>query len=388
MASLPTRLVVSVLSIVLACSLAVGGVGIFTGDGTAAAVHENSDSPDWVHEANFTLTFPTYEPGVKTDVMFWASLPQTDAYGDGLGEAKFVKMWLPQGDVGGDLEEASCTREDMVVAGIDRGSNDSGVTVDTSLVSNIKNYELGMNDAGQTWAVVESYGKDDFGGDHVGAHYSDEAIVKMEDCFTVPGQPGWYRGGIYANGSNYEGEYIEAAGYTAYFPVCDCEDREDAIETLGEPPVTGTGVEGSVIRADGDGVFGEPLDGGPPSGWDLGEQRDPGAQDDTGGEPPSTATATPAGSSDGGGDGAASDGSTPTATASAPGSDGTPTATASSGGPNDGGSDGPDPTATVRGDASQDGGQTTPTASEGPGFGSIAALVGVLAASLLALRRH
>lgn len=390
MVSLTTRLVVLGVTAAVACTMVIGGVGVLTDDGVASAVHDSGDHPDWVHEANFTLKLGSTEPGTTTDIMFWASLPDTEQYGDGLGEAKFVQMWLPQGEISGDLDEKTCTRDDIVVAGIDRGANNSGVTVDMSLVSNIKNYDISQNAAGQTMATVESYGKEDFGGDHVAAHYSDEAIVKMEDCFKVPSSTGWYRGGIYANGSNYQGEYLEAAGYTPYFAICDCEDRQEAIETLGEPPVTGTGTEGSVIRADRDGVFGESLDKAPPSDWDLSERRDPNAGGNAGGSTGGEPTATEAPTT-GGGSGSAS---TSTATEADPGSGETPAATptatptATSKGGGDGGVGAS--TSTVGGDQVQgDGnGQSTPTASEGPGLGAVAAVLALLASSLLAHRQR
>jgi PGF-CTERM protein len=409
MAALPTRSVVFTVSTVLVGLLLVGGGGFVSDDGTAAAVHENSDSPEWVHEANFTLQFTNPEPGEQTGALLWASLPQSDHYGDGLEEGKFVELWLPESFSGASSGGPSCTRENVAVAGIDHGANNSGARVDMSLVSNVKNYGIDQNAAGQTHAIVEAYGRNDFGGDFVAAHYSDEAVVKIEDCLVTPEEPGWYRAGFYANGTNYEKEYVGAAGYTSYVPICDCEDREDAIETLGAPPSEGTGTDGTIIRADSDGVYGDTLDGGPPSSWDLEAKRDPSASEDQGSDSGSDGdsddgsdsagggseepTATEAPSSDGGGDGSDGGQSDDPASTEAPNADGGDDGSNAGGGSGaadgDGGADdGGDGGSASSGDGGGSGGQATPTPGEGPGFGPLVALVGFLAAALLASRRN
>lgn len=367
--------------------LAFSGAGALTDSGVVSAVHENSDSPAWVHETNFTIQPTNPVPGEKTGVAVWASFPQTDAYGDGLGAGHFVKAWAPQAFSKGisSVEDSACSREDVKVAGIDRGSNLSGTKVDESLVSNVKNYWISQNEKGQTTAMVEAYQKDDMGGEHVSAHYSDQAIVVIDDCYTMPEQTGWFRGGVYGNGTNYEDEYIELAGYTYYMYNCDCENREEAIEKLGPPPVEGKGFEGSVIRADSEGVFGDRLEGGAPTDWDLQELREPDASEDTGTEP--TATEAPGGAA--GGDGSAAT-PTPTGAPDTPATDGgdEPTSTPASQ-ETDANSD---PATMADGSENDSGGgengQTTPTTSEGPGLGPLLALVGLLASTLLLYRRR
>lgn len=241
---------------------------------------------------------------------------------------------------------SSCAPDDARVFGIDRGNNNTGTQVDESLLQHMKTYNVGQNRI-----TLDLYGPDDFGGDTINLYTPDATVAVLGDCVKNTGEPGWYQFTGFVNGTTYEGNYEEVKLTSHYFWIGDFENEEEARAELGPPPSTD------------DGSASTPT-------------------------PTPTATATETADS---GDDSTSE-STPTATQ-------TPTATATpdSGDGDDGGSSDAAETETPGSndtDDEQAGGNdgsdanTTPTPGDGPGFGAVAALVGLLAAGLLAVRRE
>lgn len=361
------------VAIVVATVCVVGLAVLPPSYGVVSAAHEQGDHPDWIHEENHTVKPTSHQPGEESGLAMWASIPEDSRYGDGVEEVGFAVNWAPAAFSEGATseDEAPCRFNDIKTGGIDRGANLSGTQIDESVVSNVKSFWIEQNDAGQTYIMVEAYQKEDFGGEHFHLNYTDQVVVETTECFTNPEETGWYRVGSYLNGTTWEGEFIEGAGYSHYFYICECEDRADAIETLGEPPVTGYGHEGSMVRAEPD----ELDDRAPQEGWDLQSLRTP---SDGGGT--STVEGTPGGSTPT----VSGDGSTPTAdadvtTTTAETASGSATATPTG---TDGGTStaGDDP-----GDRPADG---TPRSADGPGFGALAALAALLASTCLLYRRR
>jgi hypothetical protein len=370
-----TARVLVVLSSVLL--VVVVGVTALSGVDTVSAAHETGDHPDWIHEENHTIQPTTHEPGEKAGVEVWASLPEDERYGAGWQEVWFAANWVPAAFTP-EGDEPPCTYEDINTGGIDRGANDSGTTIDESVLSNAKNFWIEKNDAGQSFVMVEMFREDDIGGEHLSLNYTDQVVVVLDECFTMPNQEGWYRVGSYMNGTLWSGDYLEGAGYSHYTYVCSCADREEATELLGPPPVEGYGHEGSRVRARA-----EELDEAPPDSWDLASQRSPG-------EGHGTATPTPNGTP---GDArTATQTRTPavtpppeeaTVTATA-----TPTAADDAGGSADGTASptvsGEDPGTLTDGAAAEQ--NATPASGDGAGFGPVLALGGLLGGSLLVSR--
>lgn len=375
LASLMRKLVVC---IVVSTVCVVGLAVLPASQGVVSAAHEQGDHPDWIHEENHTVKPTSHQPGEESGLAMWASIPEDSRYGDGLSEVGFAANWAPAAFSEGATseDEAPCRFDDIKTGGIDRGANLSGTQIDESVVSNVKSFWIEQNDAGQTYIMVEAYQKEDFGGEHFHLNYTDQVVVETSECFTNPEETGWYRVGSYLNGTTWQGEFIEGAGYSHYFYICECEDRAEAIEQLGEPPVTGYGHEGSRVRAEPDELDGQ----APQEGWDLQSMRTPGG---------SGGTSTVEGTPDGPTPTDAGDVSTPTATADATTQTddtpaGTATATAAS-------SDDPASTTAVdgQGDGPGDGpaGETTPSA-DGPGLGTVTTLTALLVCSLLLSRRR
>lgn len=247
---------------------------------------------------------------------------------------------------------SSCDPDNARVFGIDRGNNNTGTQVDESLLQHMKTYNVG-----ERRITLDLYGPDDFGGDTINLYTPDATVAVLGDCVENTGEAGWYQFTGFVNGTTYAGNYEEVRLTSHYFWIGDFENESEAREELGPPPSEDT-------NDGGDGT----------------------SESTPTPTPTATATATP----DGGDD---TPESTPTATATA-----TATDAPDDGGDSDGGDSDSSADATetpVDGSDDEDAGGndgsgqgTTPTPGDGPGFGAIAALVGLLAAGLLAGRRQ
>lgn len=354
-----TRLSLAILAVALVTTVWVATHGV----GVATAAHETGDHPDWIHEANQTVRLSSNQPGASASLTTWASIPEGDEddHGKGYWNVSFAGNWAPKAfsDANG---ESTCDRQDMRTAGVDRGANNSGTQIDESTISNAKNFWIETNDAGQTYILTELYDRNDIGGPHLSLNYTDEVIVKTNECFVNPQQTGWYRIGSYLNGTNWDGEFVEGAGLSMYTYICNCTNRTDAIETLGPPPVRGYGHEGSRI-------YKEPheLDGHHPAEYPLSEPREPGEYQSTSPTPTPATTPTP----------------TETVAGTAIPTETTATQVTQTPTPTPAETTEPKGTTTTAGGP---GGPNTPTA-DAPGFTSIVGLLALLLASVFLRRR-
>lgn len=379
----PRRLAVVVATATLAVLAVVVAGGLLTDTGAVASAAE--DSPEWVEKENHTVKPTSHVPGTKTGLKVWASIPRDERYGDGFEEVGFAANWAPAELSKGveNEEDTPCSFQDIRTGGIDRGANNSGTEIDESVVSNTKSFWIEKNDDGQLYIMIEAFSSEDIGGEPFHLNYTDEVVVVTEPCFTIPeNSQGWYRIGSYLNGTTWEGDHVEGAGYSHYIYICDCEDREEAKEVLGDPPVEGYGHEGSRVKARD-----EELDNGPPDSWDLGSPRTTGQSEGPSTPTPTASTATPT---------STEPARTPTPTAGprrtateapsgpAANTDQTPTDAAEGADPAEtAGAGAPDQqAANDRADV-----RHTPTVAVGPGFGPVLAIVGLLGATMLLYRR-
>ncbi|WP_254832265.1 hypothetical protein [Haloglomus salinum] len=372
----------STLVVVAAVALAVVAVGGGAATGGAAATgHDNGIG------SNYTVALPNqadHYPGTQGGA---ASIWHLAAGGDSF-EATSSPKGLKRMDTltisNQDIVFGGCTTEDTAAFGLDYGNNNTGTRTDEGLLQHRQTSSFK-----QHAIFVNFFGPDSIAGSPVRYNAIDQIVAVQQDCYEMPSEPGWYQISARINGTGYNGNYIDSKDQgtirSHYFYICDCQSEQEAREKLGPPPSD---------------------DGG-------------GGGDGGGGESTATATATPeptatATETSGGGGGSESTATatatrTPTATATATATR-TPTATAtatateaaSGGGGGGGGATGQTATATAgtNGGANTGGsggtqqqtvqqgaGPATPTAGAGPGFGLAAALGGVLAAALLAVRR-
>ncbi|WP_255152526.1 PGF-CTERM sorting domain-containing protein [Halorarius halobius] len=304
------------------------------------------DDEQQVFPINFTYFPVDHSPGT-TGGSF-------EVYASGLSEniaAHWVVLEVP------DFGVSSCTASDASAFGIDRGNDGAGTETDKSLLTAYQSYT-----SNETGFFIEFYRKEALAGEPVNATIDDQVVARQDGCVTNPSEPGWYRADGFISGSTKFDTRTDYKIFAAsqYTYVCDCESRQQAVETLGPPPNA---------------------DGGTPTPT-----------------PASTATATPTATAT-----ATPSGSTPTATPEPTATAGQATPTATAGGnPDDGrtarqttptatAASNPDAdrTATARRTAAprETAVPTTPTIAEGPGFTAGLALVALLAAALVAVRR-
>ncbi len=236
---------------------------------------------------------------------------------------------------------ARCDATDGETFGVDRGATRGGYEIDETLQNNIKSVSSGEDDL-----VVEFNDEGDIGA----STYLDDGdeVVSVTGCIDNPDEPGWYQITGRTTGVTADGEEATFRSVSHYFYICDCEDEAAARRQLGPPPS----------------------------------------------EPQTTATPTPtpesaadaAGSADSAAEAATpgSDGERTTRTRTAAGSTPTPTDAAS---PTEAATT-PESTPTEDTDSWDEAVYSSPTRAEGPGFGSLAALAGVLAAVLAVVRRR
>lgn len=264
---------------------------------------------------------------------------------------------------------ADCGEADIDVLGIDRDATYEGEReVDESVISSVQSYSEDTDardryerEAGEYGDLstaddvhverieVQWYGPDEIG-TPVDIYHGDRFVSAQSECFDNPDAAGWYRWAAFNEGEYENGSTVsqDEPTFAHWYWICDCEDRQDAVETLGPPP-SETGETPSAA------------DGGP-----AGD----GAQ--TEGAGPATSS-TDGRSGEGPGDDSG-DGSATAGTA-----DGTATVTDEA----SGGSASPATRSPEWGDIQV----RTPAAADGSGFTPGVAVVGLLAA-LAAIRRR
>ena len=230
---------------------------------------------------------------------------------------------------------------------------------------------------------VDSYGEGSLGGEPVSFNAEDQVVAAQNECYEMPGEPGWYQINARINGTGYDGSYVDTADQDAgifshYFYICECGSEEEAREQLGPPPSEeddGTSESTPTATAEQTATA-EPDDGGSEQTATAEQTATVTAEPDEEGSEQTaiverTATATAEPDDDGATEQTATATAGQTATAEQ-------TATATAGSNTGGGQAQP---------SGQQSGPGTPTIGAGPGFGLVAALGGLVAVALLALRR-
>ncbi|WP_276258708.1 hypothetical protein [Haloglomus litoreum] len=371
-----SALVVAALS--LAAVVVAGGAAA---GGASSTPHDNGIG------LNYTVGLPndqSHQPGADSaDIRHYAAangLFEETSSPDGFERMDTLTIYSQ------DVLFGTCSTENTKAFGIDRDDDSPGTKTDEGLLSHRENSAFNEHSI-----YVDFYGGDSLAGEPVSLQDEDQVVAAQTGCYGMPDEPGWYQINARINGTGYNGNYIDTDDQgtvrSHYFYICECSSEQEAREKLGPPPSD----EGS----------GEDPDDGSSTATPTATP-EPTATESTGdssGSSTATATATP--------EPTATATTTPTATA-------TPTATttdtstdggASAGGGGGAGGGAAGQTATVTATAGADantggGGQQTqqqtaqqadgpgtPTAGAGPGFGLVAALGGVLAVALLALRR-
>jgi PGF-CTERM protein len=344
--------------------------------GKVARGRENDEDQQFPGKTTFKIDDHT--PG--------ASSNSFNIYAEGFSENIRMHWNVVQQE---DFDFSSCTSTSATAFGIDRGNDDPGTKTDESLLDAYKSVTYTKHNI-----YVEFYKESRLAGGPKNITVDDQIVSRVTNCLVNPSDPGWYRLTGYINGSTKMDTQTDYAIYGAarFVYVCEgCDSRQAAIDELGPPPTTcpktnefDQDTREWTCRTD-DGTYYTNSD-------------KPG---DDGSSSRSTSTPTPGG----GGTVTATPAATATATA-APAT--TPTDTSSTGDSTatqrrqqDEPSGTAQPTATAQASATATSGSarqaasqptgtgpTTPTLANGPGFGSVLAVVALLAAALAVVRRE
>lgn len=370
-------------SFLVVTMVVTSGVVAFTGALGAEAASFTTGHGD-ATVGNYTVAFPNpedqYPRGEHPD-----GEHQSSVYILGAGTSEFFQQHdSPAGFEALDqstfyfpnFDFSECGLTNVAAAGYDRDDDDPGTQTDLSTTKYVKDNKVGEE---YTWANM-------YGGDEVSAPpeqdkggkgqgqgegradgdsnlevYEDDQVVTVWGegsqggaCVATPEEPGWYQSTIRYNGTNWAGEYVDVEMTSHYFYICTCDSRQEAVDTLGPPPSENGGNgqnETSTEIQTSEGTE-------PPESTESPEATDP--PEST--EPPE-ATASP-------------ESTEPPEATDAPESTEPPEAT-----------DPPEATTTSTDTAADGGDGVTPTSGDGPGFGLIATIVGLVAGSLFVLKR-
>lgn len=346
-----SKLTIGIAFLVVTSLVLVGAVGVVVahqhkdgnlGNGEELKSGQDDENPQF--PTNYTAIPDNHQPGFQNGAMNHFSQGGTEN-----GTLHWIVIQSPHFDF------SDCSSENTRAFGIDRGNDDPGTKTDESLLNSYKDstYTSDM-------IALQFYKKNELGGQPVNASVYDEIVARQENCYDNPKQKGWYRLNGYINGSTTGDAQTDynITDYSKWVWICDCQNRQEAINTLGPPPAE-THV---AYRAEG-GSGGGGGNGGAGGGGGNGGGSTPTATDASGGS----------GTGNGGG--------TTTGTAAATGTgtgagNGTGTNTAMGTG-----------TQTTGGGEAAGGGAGTPTEGGGPGLGVVSALVALAGAAHLAHRR-
>lgn len=345
----------SIIAVMVVVSMALVGVtGIVIadqhqdgneGNGEEIRSAEDNEDPQWPGNFTYKVDDGARQPG-QQDV-------GVNLFSEGFTEnftIHTINVTSPH------FSFEDCTAANTRAFGIDRGNDDPGTLTDDRLLDSYKSINYS-----EDHIVVEFYREQQtFGAGPTNISVYDQIVARSEGCYDNPEEAGWYRvyGQIFGstNGDT-ETDHLEV-DYSNWVWICDCENRTEAERTLG--PAPDNSVEAYKAPAGGNGT---------------GNGTSPTPTASTPPSPTASPTVSPTEGGDGDGDTLTpteTEITTFTETGTATGS---PTATPTSGGDGDG-------------DSGVKTRTPSPTDEGGPGFGAVLAVVALLAAAMLALRRR
>jgi hypothetical protein len=335
------------LSLSLAVLLLVSAVG-----STALLAGGASGAPHGA-QADFEVVPVDREPGLEDATYKQFSISPVDIASLDYIEAR----WAEGGFTG-------CGPSNSEAFGIDRGNDAEGTATDESLTQYVKSTTID-----EDVFRADFYDEGDAFGTSTNLDAGDEFVSFTTNCFDTPPEPGWYQIDASLAGTRPDGTYVEETTTSHWFAVCDCANREAAVERLGPPPSADTATPTPAPTA-------TPTATPPPTATpDPTPTRTPPEQ----GTPFPSPTPTPSPTPD------------PTPTPASTASARTPvpaSATVTDAGAPDTRTAGTATPVAPTGEGWAALNERTPTASAGPGFGTMATLVGVLAGALLFARRE
>jgi len=126
-----------------------------------------------------------------------------------------------------------CSPAEVESAGIDRGNDDPGTTVDVDITvgqyvesqyGTAHELHVEFTDGGGLGRETLRFGAD------------DEFVVHHVECWQNPEEPGWYQVSAVINGTTRSGEHQRFGSRSHHFWICDCRSDAEARHELGLPP--------------------------------------------------------------------------------------------------------------------------------------------------------
>ena len=230
-------------------------VSLLLAGSSAVAVASHYDEDDYDQGASDfrvdTYGDPPAEeraPGA-TDRSYWS---ESVTYGIPEGEKVYLTETVTYRPIPSD-----CAAEDTEEFGIDRDATYEGERrIDDSATESVKSfgkeedvrgkYENRYGQYGDLattdWAYVERlevqwYAPDDFGAP-LEIYHGDRFVSAQRECLDSPDAAGWYRFASINQGEFENGTEVsqDVPTFSHWFYVCECANREEAVETLGPPP--------------------------------------------------------------------------------------------------------------------------------------------------------
>ena len=230
-------------------------VSLLVAGSSAVAVASHYDEDDYDQGAS-DFRIDTYggppaegrAPGA-TDRSYWS---ESITYGIPEGEKVYLTETVTYRPIPSD-----CAAEDTEEFGIDRDATYEGERrIDDSATESVKSFGKEEdaraefeNRYGQfgslattDWGYVERlevqwYAPDDFGAP-LEIYHGDRFVSAQRECLDNPDAAGWYRFASINEGEFENGTKVsqDVPTFSHWFYICDCTNREEAVETLGPPP--------------------------------------------------------------------------------------------------------------------------------------------------------
>ena len=222
--------------------------------GVAAADQHDPDSAQTYDsaegEANLTVTLPDqtdHYPGDQNDKN--ASIELSIAAQEAFTEQDAEEgLWLDRLMIETEwIDFSACSG---AKAGIDRGNNNSGTQTDASL----RLEHTSSSEIDASGIRLEFFNWEAVSGNPPYLTSEDAVVLAIGQfdgpCLTMTDEPGWYQAKAYFNGTvatscteegneTCEPDEKQFRGLTVtsnYVYVCECDDRQEAIDILGLPP--------------------------------------------------------------------------------------------------------------------------------------------------------
>ena len=217
--------------------------GAFAG-AVLADDHTREEAPQYEHDEKGDATFEFLEqedhyPGAE-NVSVRYTLRGDDIFNDvGASDGIAGDWFVVETEA---VDHSDCAPHNVAVFGVDRGDNGSSGEYDVDLLEYTRSATFT-----EDGVEVEFYDDKDFGGGPPTVEADDRIVLELSDessgggCADTTEEIGFYNATVFLNGTGPReaNRSDETYGFTVESEstyVCECDDEEEARETIGPPP--------------------------------------------------------------------------------------------------------------------------------------------------------